>query len=259
MHPGMSSIDIRAALTRVCPTNVVDRLIDAYSEVKRNYLLGSLRPNEVEGGRFAEAVFRLLEHVTTGGHTPLGQQLNTEGIIRNLAQLPATAQPDSVRLHMPRTLRVIYDIRNRRDAAHLADGIDPNLQDATLVTSCADWILAELVRIYHGCSPADAQVAIDTIVSRKVPVVQEFGNRLKTLRPSLSLPQRILIILYHKGHGGAAFDEIADAVKPSQQKQLRPTLWRLTHDRDLLVELGNRYFITRAGEQEVERNRLFEL
>jgi len=255
----MSAIDVLATLSRVCPTNVVDRLIEAYSELKRNYLLAKHRPNEVEGGRFAEAVFRLLEHVTTGRHTSLGQQLNTDGIIRTLSQLPATAHPDSVRLHIPRTLRVIYDIRNRRDAAHLADGIDPNLQDATLVTSCADWVLAELVRIYHGCSPTEAQAAIETIVCRSVPAVQEFGNRLKTLRPSLSLPQRILVILYRKGGDGARFDDISQAVKPSQQRHLRSTLWKLEHDRDLIVESDGLYYITRAGEQEVERSRLFEM
>ena len=40
---------------------------------------------------------------------------------------------DSVRLHIPRALGLVYGIRNKRDAAHLADGIDPSLQDANVV------------------------------------------------------------------------------------------------------------------------------
>ena len=31
-------------------------------------------------------------------------------------------------------LRVVYDIPNKRDAAHLTDGIDPNVQDVTIVS-----------------------------------------------------------------------------------------------------------------------------
>jgi hypothetical protein len=52
--------------------------------------------------------------------------------------MPIGSAPDSIRLHIPRTFRVIYDIRNKRDAAHLGDGIDPNLQDSTLVSAASE-------------------------------------------------------------------------------------------------------------------------
>jgi hypothetical protein len=68
-----------------------------------------------------------------------------------------------------------------------------------------------------------------------------------------------LVVLYAKSADGAAFTEISQSVKPSHQKQLRPALWKLEHDRDLIVECDARYYITRAGEREVEHNRLFEI
>ena len=74
---------------------------------------------------------------------------------------------DSIRLHIPRTLRLIYDIRNKRNAAHLADGIDPNVQDATLVIRNMEWALAELVRLYHHVPADEAQQIIAELVSRK--------------------------------------------------------------------------------------------
>jgi len=136
---------IQSQLSTSLDSRIVTELLDAHSEAKRNYYLGGLRLSEVEGGRFCEAAFRILEQITTGAFTPLGTQINTEQLINRLSQIPNGAFHDSVRLHIPRALRLVYDIRNKRDAAHLADGIDPNLQDATLVINTIDWILAELL------------------------------------------------------------------------------------------------------------------
>src|SRR5689334_14763167 len=86
------------------PAYLVDELIDCYVEQKKNFYLGRMRPNEVEGGRFAEAAFRMLQHAGGLAVTPLGTQLDTDGIIRNLSNLPATTAPDAIRLHIPRTL-----------------------------------------------------------------------------------------------------------------------------------------------------------
>jgi len=255
----VAAIDISASLALHFPKTLVDQVLETYAELKRNFYLGHLRPNEVEGGRFAEAVFRLLEHRTTGTHTPLGQHLDTDKLIRSLSNLPAASQPDSIRLHIPRTLRVICDIRNKRDAAHLADGIDPNLQDATLVTSCADWVMAELLRLHHSCTANEAQSAIEDLVTRQAPVVQEFGSDLKTLRPKLTLPQRLLVLLYHRGKQGASASELATWVKPSQRKNLRATLWRLVHDLDFAFERNDHYQITRSGQLEAEKKGLLKI
>ena len=255
----MPKIDIVASLNSSFPKPLVDQVLETYSEMKRNFYLGHLRPNEVEGGRFAEAVFRLLEHRTSGKYTPLSQHLDSEKLIRTLANLPSTSQPESVRLHIPRTLRVIYDIRNKRDAAHLADGIDPNLQDATVVTSCADWVMAEFVRLHHSCTATEAQDAIEELVTRKAPVVQEVGDSLKTLRPDLTLSQRLLVLLYHRSREGATASELSSWIKPSQRKNLRAALWRLVHTLDLAFEKDDHYQLTRTGEIEVERKGLLNL
>src|SRR6202167_5186796 len=124
---------IQAQLSAYLLPKLVDEVLEAHAEAKKNFYLGGLRLSEVEGGRFCEAVFRILEHATTGTGTPLGGQLATDRLIGRLAQMPATSAPESIRLHIPRALRVVYDIRNKRDAAHLVDGIDPNLQDVTMV------------------------------------------------------------------------------------------------------------------------------
>jgi hypothetical protein len=142
-------------LKRRFDPKLIDELLAAYRDAKRNFYLGGLRLSAVEGGRFCEAAFRMLEQAAGGTFTPINIQINSEKIIATVAQSKA---PDAIRIHIPRALRVVYDIRNKRDAAHLAEGIDPNQQDATFVAGTLDWILAEFVRLYHAISADDANV-----------------------------------------------------------------------------------------------------
>src|SRR3989442_13169321 len=85
-----------------------DELLEAHAETKRNLYLGRLRLSEVEGGRFCEAAFRLLEHVIQGAFTPIGTQLNTDRFIQRLGNLPSGSHPDAIRIHIPRALRLVY-------------------------------------------------------------------------------------------------------------------------------------------------------
>src|SRR6266480_6253403 len=190
---------IEAQLAAFHPAKLVTELLEAHAEAKRNFYLGGLRLSAVEGGRFCEAAFRILENAATKQHTPLGAQLATEKLIEKLANLPKTSAPESIRIHIPRALRVVYDIRNKRDAAHLADGIDPNLQDAILVTSVLDWVLAEFIRLYHNVSADVAEQLVGQIVTRVVPVVQDFDGFLKILKPNLAVSDYCLVLLYQRG------------------------------------------------------------
>src|SRR5262249_20266274 len=143
----MSSLaKIETDLKTVFDGKLVNELLAAYQEAKRNFYFGGLRLSAVEGGRFCEAAFRMIEQIIGGTFTPLKTQIHSEKIISAAAQAKA---PDAIRIHIPRALRVVYDIRNKRDAAHLADDIDPSEQDATFVAAALDWTLAEFVRLYH--------------------------------------------------------------------------------------------------------------
>jgi hypothetical protein len=243
---------IRSGLVATLDAVLVDELLDAYVEAKSNYHLGGLRLSAVEGGRFSEAAFRLLQQHAFGTFEPLGMQLDAEALTKSLANLPRASQPDSVRLHIPRALRVVYDIRNNRDNAHLADGIDPNLQDATLVVGVLDWVLAEFVRLHHNVTADEAQRMVDDLVTRQAPVVQDFEGFLKVLRADLTASPRCLVLLYQRGNQGATYDELAEWATPSMRRNLRRTLEGLVHDKAWVHHDGVRYTITRSGQQEVE-------
>lgn len=243
--------EIRTSLAAAYPPDLVDEVLEAYQEIRRLYYAGGLRLAEVEGGRFSEAAFRMLEIETTGRFTPLGRTLDTATIQRDLQQLPHGSFPDSVRLHVPRALRVVYDIRNNRDAAHLADGIDPNLQDASLVLATTSWVLAEFLRMHHAVSADEAQDIVEHLVVRQAPMVQDFAGYLKVLAPGLSASDHCLLLLYQVGTGGATFEQLKEWARPSMRTNLRRTLHRQVHDFARIHYDGERYYITRAGERQL--------
>jgi hypothetical protein len=210
---------------------LVDELLSAHQEAKRNYFLGGLRLSAVEGGRFCEAAMRMLQQATTGRFTALGQLIDSDRLFQQLKDIPRRIQPDSIRLNIPRVIRVIYDIRNGRDAAHLADDIDPNLQDATLVISNIDWVPAEFVRLYHDVNADEAQRIVDGLVVRAVPAVQDFAGFLKVLNPKLKASLFVLLLLYERGSSGASFGDLEAWVRPTMRSNLRATLRRLVDDR----------------------------
>jgi hypothetical protein len=237
-------------------STLVDELLTAYQDAKQNFYLGGLRLGTVEGGRFCEAALRLLQQATTGKFTPLGKTLDANSITLQLSNTPSTSFPDSIRLHIPRAIRVVYDIRNSRDAAHLADGIDPNLQDASLVIGNIDWILAEFVRLYHGIKPNDAQQIIETLVIRKIPVVQDFDGFLKVLNPKLKVTEYVLVLLYECGSAGALFEQIESWVRPSMRANLRRSLNKMVDEKAYLHRTAEKYQLTKSGIKLVETKRL---
>jgi hypothetical protein len=252
----MDLAQVRGGFTSAgIPQQVADELIAAYVEAKRRFHLGDHRPQEVEGGRFSEAVFRVLQHLAGQTVTPLSKTLPSVDKLL-IALENATGQPDSVRLHIPRTLKLIYDIRNKRDAAHLADGIDANLQDATLVIANMDWVVAELVRLHHGVSATDAQRIIEDLVTREVPAVQEIDGQpviLSDLKPR----DQTLLMLYRAGAQGMTLDELASALRVARKDHLKSRLVKLDQDKLVLAHPSTqRYYVTSKGSREVETRKL---
>jgi hypothetical protein len=236
---------------------LVDELLAAYQDAKHSFYLGGLRLGAVEGGRFCEAALRILQQATTRKFTPLGKTLDANGVTVQLSNTPSANFPAAIRLHIPRAIRVVYDVRNNRDAAHLADDIDPNLQDASLVIGNIDWILAEFVRLYHDVKPDEAQRIIDALVVRKVPVIQDFDGFLKVLNPKLKVTEFVLVLLYERGTAGASYDQLEAWVRQSMRSNLRRTLNKMVDDEAYAHNSSGRFLITKLGIKVVEEKKLY--
>lgn len=245
---------VKNQLNQFYPQELVDSLLDSYKELVENFNLAKLRPSEVEGGRFCEAIIRMLQYKTTGTYTPIGTPIgNLDTEISRLANLPKADFDETIRLHIPRTVRVIYDIRSKRDSVHLGN-IDPNLMDATLILNCCKWVLAELFRMELQIPVNEAQKTINYLIEKKIPIVQDFDGFLVTLNPRLSARDRILVLLYYRGKEGATREELSLWLPPKMKGQLTTNLSRLQHDKNFIHRVKNQIYITRAGEQFVEDN-----
>jgi len=247
--------DVKAGLVQGgVPEPLVVQLLETYVEQKRRFHLGDHRPQAVEGGRFCEAGFRIVQHECGLAVTSLGR--NLPGITDSvLAQFEsATSAPDSARFHIPRALKSIYNIRNKRDAAHLADGIDPNLQDATLIVANMDWVMAELVRIHHGVPATEAQKIIEDLVTREVPAVQEIAGQ-PVILTDLQPREQALLMLYRAGADGQTIDEMLGYLR-TRRDHLTDRLKKMQEKKRVLLHKNGRVYITYRGMREVEERRL---
>lgn len=59
----------------------------------------------------------------------------------------------------------------------------------------SNWIMGELVRVYHGLSIMQAQQVVDALAEVRVPAVWSDGSVKRVLQPSLKLPDQILLLV----------------------------------------------------------------
>lgn len=190
---------VEAQFQRHFPKELVSKLIYHYTTLKSNFIQNRLEPGELNGAKFAEVVFRLIQYATDPHHqyTPLRQSLlSVDTLVIEFQKLSKTFD-DSLRLHIPRALRVIYGIRSKRGVGHTGE-VDANLMDATLVMAVCDWVMAELVRLYHGCSADEAQNIIDRLVKRNIPIIYD-KDGIKTLLKQMPYEEATLLFLHYEG------------------------------------------------------------
>jgi hypothetical protein len=190
--------DVRTSIAAAATDELADELLDEFDELNKRFYLGDYRPTELSGGRFGEAAFRICQHVCIGNYTPLNKKLpRIDQLVSQLENTPSASADDTFRIHIPRTLRLIYDLRNKRDVAHLGTNISPNFPDSSLVLTCAAWVVAEVVRIFHKCDSVTAQTIVDNLVVRRTPLIWVEGELVRVLDVSLPYDDQVLIILHH--------------------------------------------------------------
>ncbi|OLT09788.1 hypothetical protein BJF78_06180 [Pseudonocardia sp. CNS-139] len=234
------------------PADLVEELLQEYAECKRRYFLADYAPAAINGGRFCEAVVRILQHLGTSSYTSLSEGVKVDQTLNKIENF--TTLSDGLRLHAVRAIRLIYGIRNNRDNGHLRDDIDPNLQDATVVISCMDWILAELVRVAHDATPESAQEMIATIVTRDVPLIEVIDGRPVALA-KLARRDHVLVLLYWSGNVAVSRKDLRDWLPEKTRRYMNELLRGLQED--LLVHTSNdMIYLTRRGVDYVESNGL---
>jgi hypothetical protein len=189
-------MNVAAALKASLPNELVDALLTAYEEIERNFIHGKWKASELDAGHFVEAARRVVEHRLFGAYTPIGKDLpkfNDQALQR----YETASGDESYRMLIPRVLRAIFGIRNKRGVGHLG-AISPNEMDATLILYSVKWVLAEILRIESGLAPSDTQKAIDRIVERQTALIWKEGAIVRVLDRSLKTRDEVLLLLYDR-------------------------------------------------------------
>ena len=223
--------EILVSVAAASTPGLAARLLEEFEELTRRFHLGDFRPSELSGGRFGEAAFRICEHVCFGMSTPLDKMLpKTDDLVRNLENTPGTKADPTYRIHIPRTLRLIYDLRNKRDVAHLGAGVSPNFSDASLILGSASWVVAEIVRLSHKCDITTAQEIVDGLVQRRVPLIWAEGEIVRVLKPTLNFDEKSLVILYRFHPEWVQVSDLVKWVEHPHVTKFRGRVLRPLHD-----------------------------
>ncbi len=176
------------------PSGLRDPLLAEYREITRNFAEHRWRPSELSGGIFCEIVYAILHGHAAGAYAAAPSKPDDfPSACKSLEK--NTHVPRSFRILIPRALPALYEIRNNRGVGHAGGDVDSNHMDATLVLAMTNWVMAELVRVFHTLPIKEAQALVDALADRRIPLVWEGGSMRRVLDPSMKLWEQIIILV----------------------------------------------------------------
>ena len=223
-------------------------MLEAYREIEGNFSLQKWKATELDAGHFVEASRRLIEQELFGTYTPIGRNLATFSDAE-LKRYENGTGDESLRMLIPRVLKSIFNIRNKRGIGHLGT-ISANEMDSTLILYSVKWVLAEFVRLATGANPDASQRMIDSIVERRVGVLWKHEGITRVLEHKMSAKDQVLVLLFDCTPLAEA--ELQRIIEYKSTANFRKILKRLHESRMLDWTIGGQAFITPKGAAAAE-------
>ncbi len=177
------------------PGDLIENLEKHFLEIIKNYKENRWEPSELNGAKFSEVIFRILEWHTNNNYTPFGNKINPFN--DKLKQFKnKTNFSNSIRFHIPKMLAVIYSLRNDRGIGHVGGDVNPNHMDSAAIVYMSKWILAEMIRIFHTLSISEAHELVEKIVEKEIPIVWAVFNKKRVLNTNLNFDNKTLVLLF---------------------------------------------------------------
>lgn len=254
------SIDPTAVLSGL-PAGLRETLLANYAEIVNNYSAHRWEPSELNGGKFCETCHSIVSGYLSGSFpAKASKPANMLAACQALEKVPADPSrvgDRSMRILIPRMLVALYEVRNNRGVGHVGGDVDPNLMDATAVYSMTSWVLAELVRIFHGVTTDDAREAVAALVERKTPMIWQHDVGKRVLDVSISKADQALLLL-HQSIGWVSDKDLCLWVEYSSLSMFRTRILKPLHKARLIEfdSKGERAHISPIGAKEVEERLL---
>jgi len=226
--------EIEDQLSTQIDRKISSRIVKYYFEAKEAYYKEDPEKTSLKCGKFAEQVLRGLRNIVTG---QVERSVNFERFVQDLENSPNTFG-DEIRIIIPRILRGIYTLRNKRSVAHSGD-IDPGFIDAGLCIAGADWTLSELLRKFHNYSEDQIEAIMVSLIRKKVPIVQKIGDDIVVLDKSVSGKTGVLLILYTEYPKWVEKEKISEClIKYETKNNINTGIRRAESDRYLFQKNG---------------------
>jgi hypothetical protein len=205
------------------PPTLSAKLIEEYLDIKKRFAMNDWGPGQLKGGRFAEVMLRVYQHLLGVPITAFGTDIAPAEKTRILNSLENAGVVDvHIRRKTVLLVRLLLDFRNNRDVAHLG-GFSANSMDALFVMISATWIVCELVRVLGGYSMPEAQKIVDALSVKEYPVLMERDGEMFITRHDLKAKQEVLVLLTKNVSATAEFlhQKSGDSNKSRFERNLR--------------------------------------
>lgn len=230
---------------------IAKNILSAYQEIQENYILQKWKPSELDAGHFVESVRRAIEKELFSNYTLFNQKLSNfdDGVIKRYEQ---ASGDESFRILIPRALKSIYNIRNKRGVGHVSS-VSPNEMDATYLLYTVKWVLSEIVRIKSSLSIDETQKIVDEIIERQIELIWEAksSNIKRILNPKIKTSKQVLIFLLKENQ--LSEDELIKRTEYKNNTNFTKLLKYLHKKRLIEFTVGNMCEITTLGIMEAEK------
>lgn len=186
-------MSVKSALSAI-PDGLRAPLLAEYQSIVQNFAEHRWSPSELSGGKFCEIVYTILDGHAKSAYAASPKKPRAFDQACKLLENNSLV-PRSFQILIPRLLPALFEVRNNRGVGHAGGEVDPNHMDAVFVLTSCNWIMAELVRVFHNVSIAEAQAFVDQLVERRMPLLWIGDGMRRVLDTSLGLREQILLLL----------------------------------------------------------------
>ncbi len=133
--------------------------------------------------------------------------------------------------------------------------IEPNSIDLATIVRMCDWVMCELIRVFHNLPIEDAQAMVDSLATKQVQDIWEVGGKKRVLRTSMNYKQKVMLLLYSQPESAALSEELFEWSEHSHMASFRRDVLRPLHqskciEYDRAEEI---VYLSPVGVSEVEK------
>jgi hypothetical protein len=237
-------------------TKIIKEYLLLKERARRSQFNSDFDSSGISSGKFCETVFRFLEFELKGGvFTPFKNHINNLAKeLNGLELIPKTLGNESLRVLIPRALIFIYTIRNKRGIGHVGGDVEANFVDLSTIVKTVDWVIIELIRIYHSLSLEEAQTIVETLSTRAIPEIWEINGKKRILKKGLDYKDKVLLLTYNEVTTGTAVEDLFEWLEYSNLSVFKKNVLFSLHS-DGLIEFDKELdyvHLSPLGIREVE-------